>query len=89
MHEQTIAIYCICEETAKCFGLIDDPQCKMTTSEVMTFALISATNYHCDYKKTLLVSRFLRFFPKILSHSRLIRRIHTIPEAAWMMVFQL
>ena len=39
MHEQAIAIYCVCEEVIRFFGLNDDPQCKMTTSEVMTFAL--------------------------------------------------
>jgi transposase len=87
MHEQAIAIYCICEEIVKCFGLIDDYQCKMTTSEVMAFAVISAVSYQCDYQKTRLVSVFLRFFPKILSHSRLIRRIHAIPENVWVMAF--
>lgn len=87
MLEQAVAIYCICEEVVKCFGLVDDPQCKMTTSEVIAFALIAATNYQCDYQKTRLVSVALRFFSKILSHSRLIRRIHAIPQAAWMMVF--
>jgi hypothetical protein len=87
MQEQAIAIYCICEEVVRFFGLTDDSQCKMTTSEVMTFALISAANYQCDYRKTHLISMALRYFPKILSHSRLIRRVHAIPEGVWMMVF--
>ena len=60
MHEQAIAIYCVCEEVVRFFGLIDDSQCKMTTSEVMAFALISAANYQCDYRKTRLVSIALR-----------------------------
>jgi hypothetical protein len=51
LHEQAIAIYCICTETVSCFGLTDDSQCKMMTSEVMAFALISAVNYQCDYRK--------------------------------------
>ena len=87
MHEQAIAIYCICQEVTNYFGLIDDSQCKMTTCEVMTFALISAVNYQCDYKKTRLVSLALRFFPTMLSHSRLIRRIHMIPQNIWTIVF--
>jgi hypothetical protein len=87
MHEQAIAIYCVCEEVVHFFGLTDDSQCKMTTGEVMTFALISAANYQCDYRKTRLISIALRFFSNILSHSRLIRRVHAIPEAVWMMVF--
>ena len=62
MHEQAIAIYCICEEVIKSFRLRDDPQCKMSTAEVMTFALISALHYHCDYQKTRLVSMMFRYF---------------------------
>jgi hypothetical protein len=87
MHEQAIAIYCICQEVANSFGLINDSQSKMTTCEVMTFALMSALHYQCDYKKTRLVSLVLRFFPSMLSHSRLIRRIHAIPEDVWAMIF--
>jgi DDE family transposase len=87
MHEQTIAIYCICEEVATSFGLKDDSQCKMTTSEVMTFALVSAIHYQCDYHKTRLISRLFRFFKNILSLSRLVRRIHAIQEAVWLIVF--
>jgi hypothetical protein len=87
MHEQAIAIYCICQEIANSFGLIDDSQCKMKTCEVMTFALLLAIHYQCDYKKTRLVSIVLRFFPNILSHSRLIRRIHSVPQPVWLMIF--
>lgn len=59
----------------------------MTTSEVMTFALLSATHFHCDYKKTRLISLTGKFFNKILSLSRIVRRIHSIPEEIWMIIF--
>jgi hypothetical protein len=87
MHEQTIAIFCICDEVVRVSNIIDDPQNKMTTSEIMTFALISALHYQCDYHKSRLVSMALRLFPNILSHSRLIRRVHAIPKRIWLMVF--
>ena len=87
MHEQAIAIYCICEEVLQTFQLTDDPQCKMSSSEVMTFALLSAIHYHCDYRKTRLVSSTFHYFQKILSLSRLNWRIHAIPESIWIMVF--
>ena len=67
MHEQSIAIYCICETVLQTFRTIDDPQCKMSTSEVMTFALLSAIHYQCDYKKTHLISKNLKLFFKNLS----------------------
>lgn len=87
MYEQVIAIYCICDEVTKYFGLIDDVQCKMSTSEIMTFALLSATHFQCNYKKTRLISLTFKFFNKILSLSRIVRKIHLIPEEAWMVVF--
>ena len=87
MNEQAIAIFCICDEVVKYFGLKDDPQCKMTTSELMTFAWLSATNFQCNYKKTRLISLTFKFFNKTLSLSRMTRRIHLIPEEVWMIVF--
>lgn len=87
MNEQAIAIFCICDEAVKYFGISDDVQCKMTTSELMTFALLSATHFQCNYKKTRLISLTFKFFNKILSISRIVRRIHSIPEEIWMVVF--
>jgi Transposase DDE domain len=87
MNEQAIAIFCVCDEIVKYFSLKDDPQCKMTTSEVMTFALLSSTHFQCNYKKTRLISLTFKFFNKILSLSRIIRRIHSIPEEVWVFVF--
>ena len=52
MNEQAIAIFCICDEIAKSFRFLEDPQHKMTTAEVMAFALISAMHYRADYRTT-------------------------------------
>jgi hypothetical protein len=60
----------------------------MTTAEVMAFAFISAMHYHADYRATRLISMSLQYFPKILSHSRLVRRIHAIPtDHMWWIIF--
>jgi hypothetical protein len=59
----------------------------MSTAEVMTFTIMSAMIYGCDYLKTRLVAKNHRYFTKILSHSQLVRRIHQIPEQVWYMVF--
>jgi hypothetical protein len=67
---------------------LGDPQYKMTTAEVMAFALISAMYYRADYRLTRLVSISCRYFPKILSHSRLVRRIHSIPDHMWLIIFK-
>ena len=44
-------------------------------------------HYRADYRTTRLVVSQLRYFSKILSHSHLVRRIHTIPEHMWWMIF--
>lgn len=87
MLDQTIVIYCICDEVLKSLGLSDDKQCKMSTAEVMTFSIISGMLYGCNYRLTRLISLNHKYFHKILSHSQLVRRIHQIPERAWMMTF--
>ncbi len=87
MFSQTIALYCICDEVVKSLNIKDDEQCKMSTSEVMTFAIMSAILFGCDYRRMCLIARNYRYFTKILSHSRLVRRIHQIPEHVWMLVF--
>ena len=87
MNEQVIAIFCICDEIVKSFRCLENPQHKMTTSEVMTFALISAMHYRADYRTTRLISMSLRYFPNILSYSRLVRRIHSIPDHVWWAIF--
>jgi hypothetical protein len=87
MDENAIAIFCICDEVIRTVGLKDDPQQKMTNAEVMTFALISALHYQADYRTTRLVSMSLKYFSSILSHSRIVRRIHAIPERIWWLIF--
>jgi Transposase DDE domain len=87
MLDQIVVIYCICDEVACALNIKDDIQCKMSTPEVMTFTIISAMTYGCNYFITRLVAYHHKYFPKILSHSQLIRRIHQIPEMVWYMVF--
>lgn len=88
MLNRIVDVYCVCDEVLKAFNIKDDSQCKMTSAEVMTFALMSAMIFRCDYKMTRLVSLTCRLFPKILSHSQLVRRIHQIPDYVWYLVFQ-
>lgn len=89
MHLQAISIYYICDEIVNFLGVKDDSQCKMTTSEVMTFCILSALNHYGDYNRTRLVSKKLYFFKQMLSQSRMIRRIHSIPENVWKTLFQI
>lgn len=88
MLDQTVAIYYFCDELLKSLNFKDDPQCKMTTAEVMTFTLMSAMIFNCNYRTSRLMALHHRYFPKILSHSQLVRRIHAIPDEIWIFVFK-
>lgn len=88
MELQTIFIYCLCSDVLQNLNYHDHEQSQMTAAEIMTFVLISALFHQCNYKKTRIVVLALRFFPKVLSYSRLNRRIYQIPYEAWMMAFQ-
>ncbi len=87
MEDQAIFIYCLADAVLDSMGIIDDPQCMMSSAEVITFTLISALFYQCNYRLTRLAIHYHRYFPTVLSHSRLIRRIHQIPETVWVIVF--
>ncbi len=87
MLDQTIVIYCICDEVVKSMNVKENQGCKMSTAEVMTFAILSAQLFGCDYRKTRLITLHQKYFPKILSHSQLVRRIHQIPELMWRLCF--
>ena len=82
MIDQAVITYCVCDEITKILRIRDDCQCKMTSAEVMTFAILSATLFGCDYRRTHLITRCHKYFPKILSHSQIIRRIHQIPKSS-------
>jgi len=88
MLDQMIVIYCICDEVLKSLNIIDDQQCKMSSAEVMAFAIMSAQLYSGNYRKARLIAHHHRYFSKVLSLSQLVRRIHQVPEDAWHMVFE-
>jgi len=52
MIDQMIITYCICDEVVKTFNIKDDIQCKMSTAEIMTFAITSAILYGGNYRIT-------------------------------------
>lgn len=88
MPDQAVITYCVCDEVCKALNVKDDPQCKMSSAEIITFAILAASLFGCDYKRArLMLGGFRSYFKKILSHSQIVRRIHAIPEQVWIMVF--
>ena len=88
MEVYAITVFVICDEVLRILKINDDAQAKMSNAEVMTFAIISAKYFSGNYKLSRYLCNRLRFFPNILSHSRLNRRIHKIPWFCWNALFR-
>jgi len=84
---QLILIYCVCDDCVKALHIIDDPQCKMSTAEVMTFAIVSAQFFYGNFRKTSLILEQGNFIKHLLSESQLNRRWHAIDEQLWYAIF--
>ncbi|WP_372371119.1 hypothetical protein [Candidatus Uabimicrobium sp. HlEnr_7] len=41
MEKEIISVFCICDEITQVLKIVEDPQVKMTNSEIMTTALVS------------------------------------------------
>ena len=89
MDLQAIFIFCLCSDVLDHLNHKDHEQSKMSSSEVMTFVIFSALYHQCNYKRTRVVVRSLRFFSRVLSYSRMNRKIYQIPDQSWMIVFQI
>ena len=83
MQEKIITIYCVCADFLVAYGHKDDPQATMTDAEVMTVALVAATFFVGNQE---LSRKFLHehgYMPRMLSKSRLNRRLHALPDTLW------
>lgn len=88
MEMYTITVYVITEEVLRILNIHDDPQSMMSNAEVITFAIIAAKFFSGNYKMARYMCQKLRLFSKILSVSRLNRRIHRITWNCWYALFR-
>ncbi len=79
METYATTVYVSSEEILRILGIKDDPQSQMPNAEVITFAILSAKYFSCNYKMSRYLCKRLRLFRAILNNSRLNRRIHKIP----------
>lgn len=84
-----ITTYIIAEEVTKLLKYQEDYQSIMSNAEVITFAIIAAKFFSGNFKLARYICCRLRLFPKMLSNSRLNRRIHSISWNCWQSIFRL
>jgi transposase len=89
MQEKIITIYCLCADFLIVYGQKDDPQAQMSTAEVMTTVLVATWFYQGNQEYARLFLKEHGYIPKMLSKSRLNRRLHQIPDTLWQALFAL
>jgi hypothetical protein len=87
MEEEVIFIYCLADCVVNAVSLSDHPQSLMSHAEIITFVMISALYYRCNYAITRKVISYHRYFSHLISRTRLVRRIHQIPPIVWQVMF--
>jgi hypothetical protein len=87
MHIKIICIYCICDDFLSAFGLRDDKQCRMTSAEILTVAIVSALFFNGNLARARLILKHDRYIPNMLSEGRLNRRLHEIDVSIWQSIF--
>lgn len=89
LESELILIYCVCDDCLKMLNHKDDPQCKMSTAEVMTMAIASAYFFYGNFRMTPCTLLAAGFMKKVLSESQLNRRWHAIDPEIWLAVFRI
>jgi hypothetical protein len=87
--DHTVALYCIVDDLLKAVGHRDDRRRAMTDAEVLTTALVAA---HCFGGNAEHARCFLReagLMPRMLSRSRLNRRLHAVADLAYTLFHRL
>ncbi len=80
MDDRIITIYCFCDDCLKALHHRDDPQCAMCDAEVITTALVAAVFFRGNLEAARNYLRDEHWIPRMLSKSRLNRRLHRVRE---------
>ena len=89
METYVVMAYVIADEVVRILKIQDDPQSIMSNAEVITFAIVTAKFFSGNFKMARYSCQKMNLFPKLLSNSRLNRRIHKISWNCWETIFRL
>ena len=86
MELKVITVYSICDDLIKSKNIQDHPQSRMTYAEIVTTGIVSALFYRGNIQNARLYLLSARYIPKMLSHSRMNRRLLSIDHDLWQAV---
>jgi len=88
METELIVTYVVCDDVVKNLKIKEDVQVKMTTAEVMTTAIIAASQYFGNFERARTSLENSGDIPDMLSKSQFNRRLHQIKEDVWSAVLE-
>lgn len=89
METYATTVYVIADEIIRILAIQDDPQSLMSNAEIITFAIVSAKFFSGNFKMARYICQKTQLFRKVLSNSRLNRRVHNISWSCWEAIFRL
>jgi len=82
MPEKIITLYCFFDELLRALDHHDDPQCVLSTAQVMTVAAVAAA-FFIGNQQTALTFLISHGYIQASAKSRFNRQLHCIPESLW------
>lgn len=89
MVDNIVALYCITDDLLKAIGHRDDRRRELTDAEVITTALTAALYFGGNLEHSRSFMKQSGFMPRMLSKSRLCRRLHKVEDLAVSLFHQL
>jgi hypothetical protein len=89
MRLEIMTMFVLCDELVTAMNIREDPQIHMNNAEVMTVALTAARYFHGHLRHAQTFLAEHGYLPRMLSESRLNRRIHAIPTHVWGLLFHI
>lgn len=89
MDDTITTIYCLCDDFLKTMGHRDDPQVRLFSAEVMTISLVAATFFGGNIEASRSFMSEYGYMKRMISKSRLNRRLHAIDPSHWEALFSL
>lgn len=87
MVNEIITIFCICDEYLDAINYKDNKQARMSTSEVLTTAIVAAKFFGGNYEKSRKFLSEHHYINAMLSKSRFIRRLNSIDKEILKKIF--
>jgi Transposase DDE domain len=80
MDDKIVAIYCLCADILDALGHVEDPQQRMSDAEVITTGLVAMLFLRSNFEAARTLLSTSRYMPRMLSRSRLNRRLHRLKD---------